>query len=205
MTQQLIFTLIGYLGTLCISLSYLIALTGRVNRNPAAFLWLNLIGAISLCFPSYLAGTMVSHVLNTFWIIIALSGMLSHYTQGKHEVSEKSLVSIAIISGLLVLILGSEAAISLDPFPAIVMTASMASVLCFMGSFFYIALNPSKPKSISLYLVLCISGNLLYAPILIKDTNWPIFWLQVFCFTAGVVKLRAIHRAQASLANNVAN
>lgn len=184
-----IFTLIGYLGTLCISTAYLVALTGRVSSNPGWFLWMNLIGAVSLCFPSVLAGTLVTHVLNGFWIIIASSAMLDHYSNGKNSVSEKSLISIAVISGLLVLIIGTEAILSLAFFPAILMAASMLSLLFFMASFFYIALNPSEPKSISLYLMICMTGNLLYIPILIQDGNWPIFWLQVFCFMVGLIKL----------------
>lgn len=189
MTQETLFTLIGYLGTVCISTAYLVALTGRVSSNPAWFLWLNLVGAISLCFPSYLAGTLVAHVLNGFWIIIALSAMLDHYTKGVCSVSERSLISIAVISGLLVLILGTEAILSLTLLPSILLAASMVSLLCFMGSFFYISLNPTEPKSISFYLMICMTGNMLYMPILIQDGNWPIFWLQAFCFGVGAVKL----------------
>lgn len=208
MTLETLFTLIGYVGAVSISSAYLVALSGRVSSNPAWFLWLNLIGGVSLCFPSILANTLVTHVLNGFWIIIALSGMLDHYSRASYKLSERALKVIGLGTGAIVLILGTPALFSLAPIPSVLMGASMVALLCFMGGYFYISINPNAPKSINFYLIVSMTGNALYMPILIQDGNWPTFWLQAFCFMAGSLKLlwgtNSVRRVFNSANENVA-
>lgn len=197
------FTLIGYVGALCISSAYLIAITGRLEKNPTWFPWLNLFGSIGLCFPSVLAETLVTHVLNGFWIIIALSSLSSYYSKERYRLLNSHMMIIGLGSALIVLGLGASSLSGLTGLSAVILGASLVSLLCFMGGYLYLSTNPEKEKSIPLYLVISLSGNLLYMPILIQDGNWPTFALQTFGFTTGLIKFASLYFSRRPALNAV--
>lgn len=189
MTLDLIFTVIGYLGTLLISASYVLALGNYATRQPKLFLWLNLLGGISLCFPTYLANTLVTHVLNGFWIFIALSGLLALYSNERFKVRMRTTLMVAAGSILLVLYLGIPALREVSGHEWWVRLLGMLAMLAFMLGYFVITQMGQEGWALPAYLLLSMSGNVLYAPLLIADQNIPILSLQGFCFVAGLIKL----------------
>lgn len=189
MTMDSIFTVIGYLGTLLISASYVLALGNYATRQPKLFLWLNLLGGISLCFPTYLANTLVTHVLNGFWIFIALSGLLALYSNERFKVRMRTTLMVAAGSILLVLYLGIPALREVSGHEWWVRLLGMLAMLAFMLGYFVITQMGQEGWALPAYLLLSMSGNVLYAPLLIADQNIPILSLQGFCFVAGLIKL----------------
>lgn len=187
-----IFISIGYLGTLLISVSYILALSNHASRYPKLFLWLNLLGGISLCFPTYLANTLVTHVLNGFWIFIALSGLLALYSNDRVKVGLRTMLMVAAGSILLVLYLGIPGLTEVSGHDWWVRLLGMLAMLAFMLGYFVITQLGQAVWALPAYLLLSMSGNLLYAPLLIADQNIPILALQGFCFVAGLIKLMLI-------------
>ena len=189
MTMDSIFISIGYLGTLLISASYVLALSNHASRFPKLFLWLNLLGGMSLCFPTYLTNTMVTHVLNGFWIFIALSGLLALYSNDRIKVGLRTTLMVAAGSILLVLYFGVPGLMEASGDEGWVRLLGMLAMLAFMLGYFVITQVGQKRGALAAYLLLSMSGNMLYAPLLIADQNVPILALQGFCFVAGLIKL----------------
>jgi len=189
MTMDSIFISIGYLGTLLISASYVLALSNHASRYPKLFLWLNLLGGMSLCFPTYLANTLVTHVLNGFWIFIAASGLMALYSNNRIKVPLNITLMVAAGSIMLVLYLGIPGLMEVSGHDWWVRLLGMLAMLAFMLGYFVITQVGGTVWALPAYLLLSMSGNLLYAPLLIADQNIPILALQGFCFVAGLIKL----------------
>lgn len=196
MTEASIFIAIGYLGTFLISASYAMALTNQSIRYVKTFLWLNLLGGIGLCFPTYLANTLITHVLNSFWIFIALAGLLTEYSAGKWNVPLKVNVGVAALALGSVLYLGIPGLYDATGFSWWARLGGMLAMLSFMLGYFTITQFSRTTWALPTYLLLSMSGNVLYAPLLIQDQNMPILALQAFCFVAGLIKLITMYWSQ---------
>lgn len=192
MVIHAIFNAIGYAGTVAISLSFIVAMLGYAERRPALFLWLNLLGGIALCFPTMLAGTLVTHVLNGFWIVIASSGLVSLYTGGRMGLNFKTLVGVAMISALIVMVLGLPDVIAASADKMMPLSLGMLAMVCFMVGYFTISTQALGSISLFAYLGLSMLGNVVYLPLLIGDENWPMVALQMVCFTSGFAKVAHI-------------
>jgi hypothetical protein len=189
MSISLFFTIIGYIGTSLISASYVFALMGYVEKKQNCFFWLNLLGGVALCFPTFIAGTMVTHVLNGFWIIIAASGLVAHYSQQRWIAPGWFFKCLAFFALLLLGYFSGPSLFTLIGSDFLIHLAGILALISFMAGYFAISLYAALPRTIYLYLALSMVGNLLYLPILINDGNMPIMALQIICFFAGMTKL----------------
>ena len=189
MNMASLFVSIGYVGTFLISASYVMALTNQTIRYAKTFLWLNLMGGIGLCFPTFLANTLITHVLNGFWIFIALAGLLTHYSAGKLIVPLKANATVAALALTSVLYLGLPGLHDAIGFAWWAKLGGMLAMLSFMLGYFTITQLNQTTWALPTYLLLSMSGNVFYAPLLIQDQNMPILTLQGFCFVAGLIKL----------------
>lgn len=189
MSIPLFFTIIGYIGTLLISASYVVALMGYVEKKRGWFLWLNLLGGVALCFPTFIAGTMVTYVLNGFWITIAACGMMAHYSQLRWVAPQWFFKVLACCSLLLLAYFSGPSMLTLEGSDFWIHLSGVMALVSFMAGYFTISLYAALPRTIYVYLGLSMVGNLLYLPILISDGNMPIMALQLICFIAGIIKL----------------
>lgn len=79
---ELLYELIGYLGSTLIAAAFLGACLGLTERRPRWFLMVNLVGATALCFPAYQSGTAAALAINGFWILVAFSGLVAAWRRG---------------------------------------------------------------------------------------------------------------------------
>jgi hypothetical protein len=187
--MDLFFAGVGFSGAILISASYAMALADKATHYPSGFLWLNLIGGLALCFPAYLADAVVTHVLNSFWIFIAIAGLAGHYSNGGWNAPLSVNAVVAAIAIVLVIYLGMpelEAERNEHWWAGM---GGMMAMLCFMGGYFIITQFVSTTWALPAYLCLSMCGNVLYAPLLLHADNTPTLALQGFCFCAGFIKL----------------
>jgi hypothetical protein len=76
MTWQLLIDIVGWLGTGCILLAYILLSSGRLHGSSFSYQGLNLLGGIFLVINTIYYGAYPSTFLNFVWAIIAIAALV---------------------------------------------------------------------------------------------------------------------------------
>jgi hypothetical protein len=76
MTWQLLIDIVGWIGTGCILLAYILLSSGRLQGRSYAYQGLNLLGGIFLVINTIFYGAYPSTFLNFVWAIIAIAALI---------------------------------------------------------------------------------------------------------------------------------
>lgn len=76
MTWQLLIDVVGWVGTGCILMAYILLSSGRLHGGSSGYQGLNLLGGVFLVINTVYYGAYPSTFLNFVWAIIAIVALL---------------------------------------------------------------------------------------------------------------------------------
>ena len=76
MTWQLLIDVVGWVGTGCILMAYILLSSGRLHGGSSGYQGLNLLGGVFLVINTVFYGAYPSTFLNFVWAIIAIVALL---------------------------------------------------------------------------------------------------------------------------------
>ena len=77
-----LFQWIGFVGMVCIVYAYFLIQFDKAHKNDRRYQWLNLIGAILLTISLLVHFNLGSFLIEVFWIIITIYGMIRGKRRG---------------------------------------------------------------------------------------------------------------------------
>ncbi|EPQ6932598.1 CBU_0592 family membrane protein [Pseudomonas aeruginosa] len=198
---ELLYELIGYLGSTLIAAAFLGACLGLTKRRPRWFLVVNLVGAAALCFPAYQSGTTAALAINGFWILVALSGLVAAWRRG---ISPSPLnIALYAYSAAAIAMLFADWIIHRNlSIPAL---GGIVAMVLFMTGYWGLARHLNSTRALDTYLWTALAGNLLYIPLLVLDGNLPILALQIVCTAIAIGRLSHIHASRYRLRQSAHN